>query len=96
MPDGPQPERHPWSGMLGPVLTGRTPYPTPPQPPLRRSLHPVYALGPSSRRGSLDRLSLRSGQRFLIGTPSDPDCCPRSMAFSLIPLTTAGGEVYWR
>ncbi len=37
-----------------------------------------------------------SGQRFMIGTPFDPDCCPRSMASSPIPLTTAGGEVYWR
>ena len=47
------------------MFTGRTPCPTPPQPPLQRSL---------------DRLSLRSGQRFMIGNPSDPDCCLRSMA----------------
>jgi hypothetical protein len=53
-------------------------------------------IGPSSRHRSLDRLSLRSGQRFMIGTPSDPDCCPRLVALSPIPLTTAGGGVYWR
>jgi hypothetical protein len=46
MPDGPQPARHPWRRHArDPVFTGRTPYPIPPQPPLRRSLHPVYALG---------------------------------------------------
>jgi hypothetical protein len=96
MPDGPQPARHPWSGMLGPRVHRSHAISDPAATTVTAQPSSGLCIGSSSRRRSLDRLSLRSGQRFMIGTPSDPDCCPRSMAFSLIPLTTAGGEVYWR
>jgi hypothetical protein len=67
MPDGPQRARHPSRRHSKTSYSPVARHIRPPGNHRTTQLSSGLCIGPSSRRRSLDRLSLRSGQRFMIG-----------------------------